>query len=120
MSTLNLGDSLISDTDYSTSEKKTGATWINGKPIYSKYVDCIFASSANADGDTAHNISNIETVVRVEAFTPSGFRVPMPFATNLVYGMLYVSNTVVRLQTNASGYLNTHLNVVIFYTKTTD
>lgn len=48
MSTLNLGDSLILDTDYSTTEKKTGATWIDGKPIYNKVIT--FTSIAGSYG----------------------------------------------------------------------
>lgn len=39
MSQLYVEADLLFDTDYSTSEVKTGATWIDGKPIYRKVID---------------------------------------------------------------------------------
>lgn len=63
MSTLNLGkDNLILDSDYSTEEKPTGATWIDGKPIYRKVI------STTTPTFTANNI--VAKVID-STFTPS-------------------------------------------------
>lgn len=57
MSTLNLGDSLILDSDYSTSEVKTGATWIDGKPIYRKVIE------QTVNGSLSTNVYNFGVLI---------------------------------------------------------
>ena len=50
-----------SDTDYSTTEKIVG-TWIDGKPLYQKTVDCGALPNATSI-NKAHNISNIDKII---------------------------------------------------------
>lgn len=57
MSRLNIGADLLLDTDYSTSEVKTGATWTDGKPIYRKVfvLNTIVTNNWTVyDSDTTH------------------------------------------------------------------
>lgn len=69
MSTLNLGDSLILDSDYSESEVKTGATWIDGKPIYQKtFVSSTISPTITNNrimfGFASGSIPNLENFVK--------------------------------------------------------
>ena len=52
--------SIGSDTDYSTEEKIIG-TFVDGKPIYQKTIDCGTLTSGN--NSISHNISNIDLIV---------------------------------------------------------
>ena len=53
--------------DYSLVEANTGATWIDGSPIYKKTIN--FGPLPNAtEKTTAHNISNLSLVIKVEGF----------------------------------------------------
>lgn len=113
MSKLNLGDSLILDSNYSTgAEVKTGATWIDGKPIYRK-VFTITTSVDNAwityDDDETHNI--VFTLGKI-----GGYIVPFYQANNSNYWFA-IYNRTYRC---GSGILSNSGYIVAFYTKTTD
>lgn len=49
MSNLTLGSSFILNSDYSTTETKTGARWIDGKPIYRKVFTDVTSSTAGGN-----------------------------------------------------------------------
>ena len=73
----------LDQTSYSTTEIDTGMTWIDGNTIYKTTVD--FGYLPNATTKTVlHNISNIDVIVKTEAFASntSGLTYPIPF-TNL-------------------------------------
>jgi hypothetical protein len=53
---------------YSTLEVLTGDTWIDGKPIYRKVVPITIPSTGNS-ASSAHNISNLGSVVRLYGTT---------------------------------------------------
>lgn len=71
------------DTDYSTTEKDTGFTWVDGKTIYKKTVN--FGSLPNATSKTvAHNITNLYRVVKVECIaynSGSAINTPIPLVS---------------------------------------
>ena len=117
---MNLGDSLILDTDITVGggEVKTGATW-NGKPVYAKSVKCQFPAAAG-DRDKLHDISNLDQLVNVIAYTQSGWRTPVCYGTPTNYSLIYVNNTTIKIQTNNSTNANQYVDVCLFYTKTTD
>ena len=71
MSQLKIDDDLIFDSDYSTSEKKTGATWTDGKPIYRVSVSgnvtpTVYANRAGAKLEKV--INNLDTLVNAYGF----------------------------------------------------
>lgn len=123
MSRLNLGDSFILDTDYSESEVKTGATWIDGKPIYRKTIPATEPSVSNTTSTTAHNISNIDWIIKFEGTVPTSaglfFPVNMP-ASSSQYLQCQVDKTAISLITNISAALSRTAQITVFYTKTTD
>lgn len=123
MSQLNLGDSLILDTDYSTSEKKTGATWIDGKPIYRKTIPVIAPSVSGTASTTAHNISDIDWIIKFEGTTSTSaglfFPVNMP-AGSSQFIQCQVDKTAIYLITNIPAVLSRDAQITVFYTKTTD
>lgn len=65
MSNLSFGNTNIFNSNYSTSETKTGAIWIDGKPIYNRVVN--FTSTA---GSYSLDVSalKIDTLVRSSVF----------------------------------------------------
>ena len=123
MSKLNLGDSLILDTDYSTSEVKTGATWIDGKPIYCKVTPFTTASSSPGSVLVSLGTPNRETLVDVQMWVRDTYN---SFIHLNYYGD---ANTLINYYITSSGatiyHVGASLNscsgyMLIYYTKTTD
>lgn len=110
--------------NYSTTEQNTGSTWVDGKPIYKKTLNIgTLPSSASSGKNTAHNISNLDFVVKVEgaAMASDGARIPLPYADTSGAGVVgvFVNNTNIYVfagqnRSSYSGY------VTLYYTKTTD
>ena len=107
--------------DYSTTEKICGY-WINGKPIYRKVIDLGALPDATAK-DVAHNINNIDEVVKIYGtYSNSSSSSPMPYASvsSIEYNVaLYINGNYVRVwtQTDKTSYTGI---AIIEYTKTTD
>jgi len=105
---------------YSTQETLTGGTWIDGKPIYRKVVDC-GALPNNTAKTVNHNISNLGTVVKLAAYTSDGNEwMPLPeYYSNAAIGMS-IDATIVYLRpySNRTSWTTTY--AIIEYTKTTD
>ena len=113
----------LENSSYSTSEVKTNATWIDGKPIYKKTID--IGTLPNATTKTvAHGISNLGLVIKAEGFSSesSGVRITFPFSSvvsvaDQVAMRFEATNIVITTglnRSNFSGY------VTLWYTKTTD
>ena len=107
-------------TNYSTTEKVIG-TWIDGKPIYQKTIDC--GSLPNTTIKTiAHNISNIDSFVKIEGIAQNGSNgAPIPFTAIVQTDQLavYVNATNISI---VSGKDRSSYNayITLQYTKTTD
>jgi len=106
---------------YFTTEQPTGGKWIDGKPIYSKVIDCGTLPNATAKS-VAHNISNLGRIINISGFAYSGANTsPLPKSnpTN-AYGIdVRVEGSYIVIQTGVdrtdyTGY------VILEYTKTTD
>lgn len=107
---------------YSTTEINTGKTWIDGKPIYRKVINC-GALPNNRDKVINVNVSNINNVINIYGIgiSSSGTCFPLPYVYNnfnaqieLVY---LASSQQIRITTGQdrsgiNGY------VTIEYTKT--
>ena len=109
---------------YSTTETRIG-TWINGKPIYRKVVDCGALPNASTK-NIAHGISNLDTVTSFQAIAKSPSSnawLPLPATSpaNVVYHVaIYIidTNIVIAAGDNKSNYTQTY--AIVEYTKTTD
>lgn len=105
---------------YSTAEILTGETWIDGKPIYRKVIDC-GAMPNNTTKNVAHGISNIGKVVRSEGYSDNnaGIQIPVPYVSDIPLS-IFVDNTNIVIQTSGdyTAYVNTY--ITLEYTKTTD
>lgn len=108
---------------YSTSEIKTGKTWINNKPIYRQVFSFTLGSTVPADYAVANMPSNYEQVTLLYAIAniSGGNQVPVPISWNNAYdcGIMIQSNRIFLRPTwdafiNATGY------IIVEYTKTTD
>lgn len=123
MSTLNLGDSLILNSDITEdTEIKTGATF-KGKPVYCTMKKCLWNSTAGQDKATAHNISNIREIIKIDGNTDTSL--PMFYPLNFcgsggVYGLCIANRTNIYLNTNYTGLLGRSAYVKLFYTKNND
>ena len=116
-SAVEIGD----DTDYSTTEKIVG-TWIDGKPVYQKTLECGTLPN-NSTKSVAHGISDLAYVVSCEGFAlnpTSNTLVPLPFvSTGSSRGIgVAISATNVELSTDYDRRGYTYAYVTIQYTKT--
>ena len=110
----------LENSSYSTSEVKTNATWIDGKPIYKKTV--YFASVASGDVDSAHGISGISLVIKHEAFfISSGVYIPVPSLVNTNGGNYFSVWSINSINVHTfSSIPFQDFYVTLWYTKTTD
>ena len=105
---------------YSSNEQDTGLTWIDGKKIYQKTIDCGILPN-NTTKDVNHSISNIGYVVEMTGSgknPTTGVQIPIPY----VYGntkclQLYVDSTIIRLVSTENLSTYTESYVTIRYTK---
>lgn len=117
----NVLNTINENNSYSTEEHPTGKKWIDGKPIYSKVIDCGTLPNATTKS-VAHNISNLGRIINISGFAYSEANTsPLPKSnpTN-AYGIdIRVEGSYIVIQTGVdrtdyTGY------VTIEYTKTTD
>ena len=116
--------------NYSTDEVKTGATWIDGKPIYRKVLN--ISTSAFTAGNNWVDISipNLETVVDIKGVTKhntssSNYVLPVSPQDNTSRLMLDTISSSSLLVSVGSWWVEnkihySELNVILEYTKTTD
>ena len=106
---------------YSAEEQWTGGYWIDGKKIYRKVVDC-GALPNNTTKTVAHNIANIDWVVKYNGMASDGnewLQLPASYYSNSAIGLsVNYTNISLRPYTNRTTYTTTL--VTIEYTKTTD
>ena len=111
---------------YTTDEQIIG-TWIDGKPIYQKTVDC--GALPNATSKTVENsiISNVKRVIKIGGYaysSNSGIDIPIPFvderAGNTIVRADYKESSGIRIGTNANLSDYTESYLTLQYTKTTD
>lgn len=110
--------------DYSSSEVNTGFTWIDGKYIYKKTINC--GNLPNSTTKTvAHNISNISSVIKFDGvatnLTNDMFQtLPFSSATTATDSIeLSITATDVQIVTKTSYWSNNYPTsyVTIYYTK---
>lgn len=107
--------------NYSTEEQVVG-TWIDGKPIYQKTVDC-GALPKNSSKEIDTGLSNVIVVdMRGIAYKSSyGHTLPNPAMGNALEEWYYDYSTnkiVITTHEDRSSYTNVY--VTLRYTKTTD
>ena len=115
----------VTDVDgesYSTTEQKTGGTWINGKPIYKKTVSTGTMPNRTRK-QVAHGISNLDFIISMSgsAYGNSTY-LPIPYVDTTAANSLgiYASSTDIIIFTSQdTSYLTTSY-VTLYYTKTTD
>ena len=107
------GDPVVAD--YSTSEINTGATWIDGSPIYKKTFSFTNIGSATRVAKN-HGISNFGTAIKMEwVYTPgSGYWLNGSENTNT---MVEMGPTQVALNFGSSWGTNYTGHVTAYYTK---
>ena len=113
--TLNFGN-------YSTTEQDTGFTWIDGSKIYKKTISCGTLPNNNTK-DTAHNISNLAEVIKLEGWAYSTIdnqHFPLPYVSASGAGnsvCTYVRGTAIRIITgmDRSDFKTSY--VTLYYTK---
>lgn len=113
--------STIGALNYSTSETATGGTWVDGKPIYKKTINCGALPNATTKA-VAHHIIGLNHIIDLKAvaWNSSGTTINLPY-TNY-YGAQYqvtwyVDKTYINIGAgdNKSGYSNCY--VTLYYTK---
>lgn len=108
--------------EYSTTEQRVG-TWIDGKPLYQKTVDC-GALPNNTIKSIEHGISNADTFVNEFGMAKSSVQtlnLPLVNPATLANAInIWVDTTYIKIQsaTNYSTYTETY--ITLLYTKTTN
>lgn len=130
MSNLNLGDTNIFNNNYSKTEVKTGATWIDGKPVYRKVVEFTTPTTAGAGTNFyPHGISGLKRLVDLRVMT-IGSDTVQRILNFSYYGSpdswsasIYVNSANIAYE-HGVNWTNYHLGQVFYaileYTKTTD
>lgn len=117
---------LLNNQRYSTDEINTGKTWIDGKPIYRKVIDC-GALPNNDSKNVAHNISTLSDVITIKGmakFDNGNHKqyLPAPYVANTlsandwIYLSVDKNSIVIKTWFDFTGY---NFVAVIEYTKTT-
>jgi len=106
--------------NYSTSERDTGYTWIDGSTIYKKTIN-FGALPSNAEKSVPHDISNLRRVIKVEGYAYNNdvfFPLPFPWtnASSCVGILVGFTNINISAGSDRSGFTETY--VTIYYTKT--
>ena len=117
------GNAVASALSYSTTEQLTGGTWIDGKPIYRKTVDCGTLPNATSK-NVAHNIANLGQIVSIKGITKRTtdfFNIPHVSPQGISYSInvsINFTNIVLATGVNRTDFTDT--KVTLEYTKTTD
>lgn len=114
--------------DYSTEEQKTGAKWIDGKPLYRKTIilnNVSIGTSGDLNSTSArkeHGIANVDRVVRAEFYLDAraepGYYDSPAQSVNLYANDTYIA--LVSKSTSWSARENRIWYITLEYTKTTD
>lgn len=115
------GYEVVSDPDYSTSETKTGAFWIDNKPIYRKVLTNITTPSSADSWNTRASISNVDTLVKLDGFFfgGDGRKMSINHPEPSYYMCTSFKNGNIEMKT-ASNWTNKDCIIIVEYTKTTD
>lgn len=107
---------------YSLEEQLTGGTWIDGKPIYRKTINCGVLPN-NTTKNVPHGITNIGSVINIYGVATSGDKaMSLPYvATSSTYCVsVYRDESTIAIQTASDRTEYTKTYVTLEYTKTTD
>lgn len=111
---------------YSTSEQVIGS-WIDGKPIYRKVIQYLpqISNGSYSTTDIPHNISNLKTIVRCDAFfeiadNTRTYPLPVNLQSGLAAGIRNIDTTNITVYSMNDSWSAHYLNVILEYTKTTD
>lgn len=106
--------------DYSTTEKATGGTWIDGSAIYKKTVN-FGALPNNADKTVAHGISNLGRVIRLEGMaydSSTSTYAPLPYASDSTSAIdVSIVGSNIRVHTFSDRTALSDAYITIYYTK---
>lgn len=111
------------DTDYSTDEKIIG-TWIDGKPVYQKTIDCgtlTNASSSSASKSVYHRITNYGYCINIISwwYDPEFGSGIAPYVNNTDFLTIEVHDTILDLVYRGN-WSNVEVVTTLQYIKTTD
>ena len=101
--------------NYSETEIYTGYTWVDGKKVYKKTIN-FGALPNNTSKSVAHNISNLSSVIKIDAVAgKSGEWRPLPI-TDTAYIVILAKSTNIEIASNwnTSSY---SCYVTMYYTK---
>lgn len=106
--------------NYSTTEKNTGFTWIDGKAIYKKTIVRDAGVVVGTPFTVSHGISNLSSVVKCETVATGGgegvFPAPLNTSGGNYWSVWSVTTTEVKIYSSIS--YDKPLYITLYYTKT--
>lgn len=113
---------LKSNNSYTNEEITTKSTWFDGKPIYKKYIEyTLAADTADYTEVTLVDDGNIESITNITGFSDiifESYTIHM-YVPNRYINM-FVSSGNIKVEFTSPVKINTKLQLIVEYTKTTD
>ena len=111
----------LNNPNYSTTEQKTGGTWIDGKPIYRKVVENNTVSAPSWQVLISSGFENVETMVKIYGilYTNDSYIISLPWA-EASYAITVRFNTTdkkIYIKMESTTFHNRPYKLVFEYTK---
>ena len=115
-----LNEKIKNLTTYSTEERNTGETWIDGKTIYRKTFT--YTPTTTDQTGFSHNIANVDKIwITEDSFLDvNGIFLPVNYHRGIDYIYTHVSKTEILMKVSPNGWINFPMYITVKYTKTTD
>lgn len=112
----------LNNPNYSTTEQKTGGTWIDGKPIYRRVFVCATQKTISAGWNTLTNTDfpNITDLLGVDTIVNANARATNAGYLYNVFILDVKTNNQIRFYGVAGTTFNIGTSIIVEYTKTTD
>lgn len=108
--------------NYSVDETLTGGTWIDGKSIYRKVIDCGELPNGT-EKSVSHGITNLDTIISINGVAISSENtIPLPYIHQTTTDIVQIlcTPTEVKITTTSDKTAYTKSYVTVEYTKATE
>ena len=106
--------------NYSETEVDTGFTWIDGKQVFKKTVDCGYLASGSTTKEIPHNIT-FDKIIKIDCFCQNngGVWFPIPYQNPSLSSGIRLAATTTNIEIQSGGMDRTsyYAYATVYYTK---